>query len=151
MPNELKDTPARNAYLALVQLTELLTGQFSTLFRSRGLSLAQFNALRILVRGPAEGIPCQRIGESLVHRVPDVTRLVDRMERAGLVKRQRCDDDRRVVRVRITPNGRRLCEGLYDEVAALHEAQFESFSSERTVELDRSLRDLLALHECADR
>jgi len=143
---DLPDTPARRAYLALVQVHEQLAGEASALFRSRGLSLSQFNALRILVNAPENGVSCQFIAENLVHRVPDVTRLVDRMERSGLVTRQRCTNDRRVVRVSITAKGRELCESCYPDVAAMHERHFEGMAEDKVEALDGLLRELLALH-----
>jgi len=142
MAVELEDTPARRAYLALVQAHEKLVGEFADLFRSHGISQAQFNVLRILVQGPPRGCSCQHIGANLIHREPDVTRLLDRMEAAGLVTRERSTEDRRVVEVRITPQGRSVCEGLYPEVSALHEKQFARLSKTRTKELAAGLREL---------
>lgn len=147
--HDLPDTPARSAYLALVQVHERLAGEASGIFRARGLSLSQFNALRILVNAPEGGVSCQHIAENLVHRVPDVTRLVDRLEKAGLVTRQRCTSDRRVVRVSITEQGRELCESFYPDIAAMHERQFEGVPTERVEQLDRLLREVLALHKAS--
>lgn len=143
MPNDIAETPARRAYLALVQVADRLSGEFSSLFRSRGLTLSQFNVLRILVRGPEEGVPCQHIADNLVHRVPDVTRLVGRMEAALLVTRERCPRDRRVVRIRVTPSGREVCEGLYRDVEGLHASHFASLDANSTQQLDAVLRSLL--------
>lgn len=142
MAAELEDTPARRAYLALVQAHEKLAGEFADLFREHGLTQVQFNVLRILVQSPSEGCSCQHIGAQLINREPDVTRLLDRMETAGLVTRERSTDDRRVVHVRITPKGRKVCEGLYPAVAALHEKQFAGLSKIRTKELAAGLREL---------
>jgi MarR family transcriptional regulator, 2-MHQ and catechol-resistance regulon repressor len=143
MSDDIAETPARSAYLAIIQVADRLSGDFSALFRSRGLTLAQFNVLRILVRAPEEGVPCQHIADNLVHRVPDVTRLVGRMEAAQLITRERCPLDRRVVRVRVTPQGRSTCEGLYRDVEDLHASHFEPLDADATERLDALLRTLL--------
>jgi MarR family transcriptional regulator, 2-MHQ and catechol-resistance regulon repressor len=125
---QLPDSPERDAYLALVGLNEQLTAEFAELFGAAGISLVQFNALRLLVQGPREGLRCQEIASGLLHRHPDVTRLVDRMESAGLVQRERSSEDRRVVRVRPSREGRRLCESLYAQVDRLHREQLGGLS-----------------------
>ena len=143
MTKTLADTPARDAYLALVQVHDRLTSEFEALFRRHGLTSAQFNVLRILVQGPRAGVTCSEIGAQLVHRVPDVTRLVDRLHERGWVARARCADDRRVVRVRLTPAGRRRCTSLYAPVDRLHRDQFAHLSPHAASQLDRLLRQLL--------
>ncbi len=126
---QLPDSPERHAYLALVGLSEQLSAEFAELFGGVGISLVQFNTLRLLVNGPTEGLRCQEIAAGLLHRHPDVTRLVDRMETAKLVQRERSSTDRRVVLVRISNTGRRLCESLYDDVDALHRRQLGGLSA----------------------
>lgn len=143
MPAELPLTPAREAYLALLLAHERLASEFAELFKRHGLTMAQFNVLRILVQGPAQGLACQEVGEQLLNRVPDVTRLFDRMEKAGLVKRERCSQDRRVVRARLTPKGRRTCEGCYGDVAALHERQLAHMKSSEVAALTTGLHRVL--------
>lgn len=139
MASKPKDSVARDVYLNLVRVHEELSGQFSALFKRHGLTQAQFNVLRILLGGAREGVSCNAIGERLLNRVPDVTRLVDRMEAAGLVKRIRGAPDRRVVLVRISAKGRRLCEELDGPVMDLHRRQLAHMSSREVEALDRSL------------
>jgi MarR family transcriptional regulator, organic hydroperoxide resistance regulator len=139
----LQETPMRSAYLALIQVHEHLTTESNALFRDHGLTSAQFNVLRILILGPHEGVPCSRIAEELIHRVPDVTRLVDRMLKAGLVTRERSTEDRRVVLVRLTPEGREACEALYGPLNTLHKRQFAHLDRSSVKALDRLLRDVL--------
>lgn len=108
------------AYLSLVRLEQVLSDAVRELLKTADLSMPQYNALRIL-RGAGEtGLACREIGERLVHRVPDVTRLLDRLESRGLVERQRETGDRRVVRVRITPDGLDLIRPLDEPVANIH-------------------------------
>lgn len=137
----LTDTPRRAAYLALVAASEHLVAQFKKLFQQHGLTLTQFNLLRLLVKDDALelGESCTNLRDRMLHRVPDITRLVDRMERDGLVLRRRSELDRRVVRVFITPEGRRRCEALYPAVRALHEQQFAGLDDRELQELERML------------
>lgn len=142
MKKILEETPARRAYLDLVQVTDRLTAEFGVLFADHGLTATQFNVLRILIQGPKEGLPSQQIGERLLTRVPDVTRIVDRMESAGLIERERSASDRRVVLVRATREGRKRCEALYGPVAKLHEQQLASLPSSTLQGLLRGLQKL---------
>ena len=118
---QIPDTPARVAYLRLVVAYEQLVAPFEALFRERGMTKAQFNVLRVLIQAPAEGLPCLEIGRRLIHRQPDVTRLIDRMEKGGLVERQRSAADRRKIFVRMTEQGRETCLGFYRDVSQIHE------------------------------
>ena len=139
MPKTVRNSAARDAYLNLIRVHELLMGEFEELFRTAGLTHTQFNVLRILLTGPKGGVPCQAVGEGLLKRVPDVTRLLDRMERDGLVARRRSDEDRRVVLVEITAAGRDRAEGLYGAVDKLHRRQFAHLGAGETA----ALNDLL--------
>lgn len=131
------ESPAQQAYLNLVRTTAALSGPFDRLFRSKGLSQSSYNALRILRgEGPCS---CQDIGDRLVVRVPDVTRLVDRLANAGLAERTRSDEDRRVVLVAITPDGRQRLNELDTPVLDMHRAQFGHMSEDDQRELSRLL------------
>src|SRR5205823_12001244 len=89
-------------------------------FQAHGLTGPQYNVLRILRGHGGDGVPCHEIGGQTVARTPDVTRLVDRLEAAGLAERARTAADRRVVLVRITPAGRELLARLDQPVLDLH-------------------------------
>jgi len=108
------------AYLSLVRTSGIVSGPFGALFRGHGLSPSAYNVLRILRGSGEKGRPASSIGADMVVRVPDVTRLVDRLEGDGLVERRRCPDDRRVVHVLLTAKGRVLVDRLDGAVAALH-------------------------------
>lgn len=109
------------AYLRLVVAYEQLVAPFESMFRERGMTKAQFNVLRVLMQAPEEGLPCLEIGRRLIHRQPDVTRLIDRMEKGGLVQRQRSAADRRKIFVRLTEQGRETCLSFYQDVSRVHE------------------------------
>jgi len=80
------------------------------------LTLHQYNVLRILRGSHPEGLPSGEIANRMIARDPDITRLVDRLERRGLVTRARRHEDRRVVEVRITDKGQTLLRSLDDQV-----------------------------------
>ncbi len=107
------------AYLNVRRTAATLESFFGKLFRKSGLSEATYNVLRILRSAGDEGRCWSDIREDLVVQVPDVTRLIDRLEKAGHVERVRCDKDRRKVYVRITAQGREIVENLDDPVRQL--------------------------------
>ena len=105
--------PAMRAYLELIRSHEALSAQVAQFFSERGITPQQFNVLRILADDHEEGgLRCSSISERLVNRVPDITRLLDRLERAGLVARHRDARDRRVVRAALTAEGHALVERM---------------------------------------
>lgn len=87
-------------------------------------------------------MPCRQIGERLVHQDPDLTRLLNRLEKLGLIERQREEGDRRVVVSRITPCGLRLLEQLSPSMAAMAARSMEKLSPERIQELINSLEEV---------
>ena len=127
------------AYLNLQRTAERLDTEFSRLLRSCGLSPPQYNVLRILRGAGTGGASCAQIGERMVTRVPDVTRLVTRLESAGYVERERSDADRRVVKVRILPAGKQLVDDLDVPVVELHERQFAELDDDEVASLSRLL------------
>ncbi|MBI1189997.1 MAG: MarR family transcriptional regulator [Tepidisphaera sp.] len=125
--------------LNLMRTGAMLAGDFAALFKSRGLSEAAYNTLRVLRGAGDTGRPCHEIGEHLVARVPDVTRMVDRLEAAGLVTRERSARDRRVVNVRLTPKGLQVVTELDAPVVQLHQRQLGHLTRAELVELNRLL------------
>ena len=110
------DLAEEEAYLNVRRTAARLESHFGRLFRRHGLSEATYNVLRILRASGEEGRCWSDIREDLVVPVPDVTRLIDRLEKSGHVERTRSADDRRKVFVRITPKGRGLVDGLDEPV-----------------------------------
>ncbi|GJM18942.1 MAG: transcriptional regulator [Phycisphaeraceae bacterium] len=127
----------QEAHLNVVRTAAALEGGFARLFRAHGLTGSSYNALRIL-RGAGPST-CSQIGDHLVVRVPDVTRLIDRLAARGFVERARSDEDRRVVRVAITDAGRVLLAGLDGPVEALHTQQLNHMDAGELRELSRLL------------
>lgn len=100
------------ALVALQRTADRLQWRLSEMLKAHGLSPTQYNALRILRGAGDEGRACSEIAERMINRDPDITRLVDRLERRGLVARSREGRDRRVITTRITPAGLKLLESL---------------------------------------
>ena len=98
--------------VSLLRTTDLLQEQFEQMIRPFNISMTQYNVLRILRGAEPEGRTCGEIGERMIAREPDVTRLLERMEKAGLIKRTRDSSDRRVVLTRITSCGLKLLEEM---------------------------------------
>ena len=98
-------TTSAEAVVALARTSDLARRRLSAVVEARGVTLQQYNVLRIL-RGAGEtGLPTLDVGERMIEPAPGVTRLLDRLEAKGLVRRQRCTEDRRRVWCRITPAG----------------------------------------------
>ena len=113
---------SQQVYLGLFRTHEALLYEFKVLLKEQGLSEPQYNVLRIL-RGSGKPLQVYRVAERMLTREPDITRLFDRLVRAELVERTRCEDDRRVVWVSLTTKGRELVNKLDRPVMALHRKQ----------------------------
>ena len=111
--------PEEAAFLDLARTTEMLSRPVELLLKSSNVSPAQYNVLRIL-RGSPAGLTCREIGERLITRDPDITRLVDRLVQRKLVSRDRDEKDRRVVLTRIRPEGLELLASLDEPIRDVH-------------------------------
>lgn len=109
-------------FVELARTTDLLSRRPAQVLKQGALSPAQYNILRIL-RGAPEGLLCGEIGERMITRDPDITRLLDRMEKRGLLERQREETDRRRVLVRIAPPGLALLSRLDGSMQQEHRDQ----------------------------
>ncbi len=109
--------------LNIIRTADQLQRGFSKLFNDLDLTVTKYNALRIL-RGAGEvGLACGEIGDRMVTRDPDITRLLDRLEKQGLISRSRDKEDRRVVTARIAAHGLDMLKKLDGPVAQLHRNQ----------------------------
>lgn len=102
----------QDVFLGVLQLAGVLTHGLSDTLKPFRLTLAQYNVLLALRRTEPDGLGCREVGERLVSRDPDITRLLDRLEVRGFVSRHRERPDRRVVRAQITRQGLELLEKL---------------------------------------
>lgn len=113
----------QEAALNIIRTAGKLAAEVTRLTKTKGLSQSGYNVLRILRGSRPRPRACHEIGRELVVAVPDVTRLVDRLERDGLVHRARCEQDRRVVRISITDRGMDLLAQLDQPIVELHRRQ----------------------------
>lgn len=130
------------AFLAIQRLAASLVQESGELLRSVGLSGAQYNVLRILRGAKGEGLACGEIGERLIARDPDMTRLLDKLEAGGLIRRTRESADRRVVTTRISDEGLDVLAQLDEPMHDLHKRQLGHLGKAR-------LERLLELLEAA--
>src|ERR1700716_1469191 len=93
------------AFITLQRAADKLAQQAEQLVKANGLTGAQYNVLRILRGAEPDGLACSTIGERMISHDPDMTRLLDRMEKRHLITRKRQSDDRRVVKTKITSGG----------------------------------------------
>jgi DNA-binding MarR family transcriptional regulator len=131
--------PEEAAFLDLLRTTDILSRSLVKVLKTQNLSATQYNVLRIL-RGAAEGLPCGEIASRMITRDPDVTRLLDRLEKRGLISRCRETKDRRTVMARITPDGLKLLAQLDEPVQAAHRKQLGHLGRERLQALTELLR-----------
>jgi len=102
----------QETYLSLLRTADALQAQVEARLKEFGLTGTQYNALRILRGAGPEGLPCREIGERMITRDPDITRLLNRLEDRGFVERTRAKQDRRVIYGRITAAGLKLLRKL---------------------------------------
>jgi DNA-binding MarR family transcriptional regulator len=126
-------------FLDLLRTCDLLSRRPAQLLKAEDLSATQYNVLRIL-RGSPDGLPCGEIASRMITRDPDVTRLLDRMEKRDLISRSRENKDRRTVIGRITPEGLKLLARLDEPIQDIHSGQLGHFGRNQL----RSLTELLA-------
>ncbi len=92
-------------FVALMRAADHAQRRVAEMLKEHELSPTQYNALRILRGAGPDGLPCTEIGERMINRDPDITRLMARLEKRGLVERSRQKQDRRVIKARITERG----------------------------------------------
>jgi MarR family transcriptional regulator, organic hydroperoxide resistance regulator len=119
------------AFVALLRVADQLQWRAAEMFKPHGLSPTQYNALRILRGAGPEGLPCTAVGKRMINRDPDITRLLDRLERRELIQRSREQEDRRVIKARITPAGLDLLKSLNRKVAEFHRQVLGHLGEER--------------------
>jgi DNA-binding MarR family transcriptional regulator len=112
---------AQEAHLSIARTDAVLSHAMEEAIRPYGITLTQYNVLRILRGAGDDGLCRAEVAARMIRQVPDVTRLLDRLEQGGLIVRTRAGDDRRYVTTRITPPGLALLESLDEPVARLHE------------------------------
>jgi DNA-binding MarR family transcriptional regulator len=146
LSDEIKQTKpfaslAEEAYLNLQRTAEALGRNLTETLKSFGVTGTQYNVLRILRGAEPDGLPCSEVAARMVTRDPDVTRLLDRLDKQGLVTRERSAEDRRVVTTRITGKGLELLASLDQPITETHQQQLAHMDESQL----RSLIDALQL------
>jgi DNA-binding MarR family transcriptional regulator len=131
--------PEEAVFLELLRTTDMLSRGLVQVLKGEDVSTTQYNVLRIL-RGAPDGLPCSQIASRMITRDPDITRLLDRLEKRGLIARCRETKDRRTVMTRITREGLELLGRLDEPVQATHRKQLGHLGRERLRDLGELLR-----------
>jgi DNA-binding MarR family transcriptional regulator len=138
------DLLEEETHLSIVRTAAILEHAMAQALKPYGLTVTQYNVLRIL-RGAGKGGLCRNeIGERLLRQVPDVTRLLDRLTDLKLIGRERTDTDRRMVRTQITPKGLKILAELDAPVRAFHRTRLERMSRQKLRQLVDTLAELRA-------
>jgi DNA-binding MarR family transcriptional regulator len=130
-----KRTIRQQAHIGLIRTGALLRDDMELMLKPHGLTDQQYNVLRILRGAEPEGLCRNEIRDRMLNRMSDMTRLLDRLEAAGLVERFRVGDDRRMVMTRITPKGDTLLAGLDEEADRQQERRLQSLTDEQVAAL----------------
>ncbi len=132
------DSAEEEANLNIVRTGDQLQNRFGRLFREFGLTGSQYNVLRIL-RGEGRPMQCAEIAERMIQVVPAMTGLLDRLEKQGLVVRNRCTEDRRVIYVEPTAKALDLLKQLDQPVLELNRQLLGHLTRSELKELSRLL------------
>lgn len=134
--------PAEEAFLNLQRTANLLLRGVEETLRGFALSHPQYNVLRILAGAGPEGLPCGEVASRMVTHDPDVTRLLDRMEKRQYVRRHRGENDRRVVRASITPEGMAALRALEKPVRDAIRGPLAPLGTEKLARLTELLEEI---------
>lgn len=136
--------PEESVFLDLLRTTDMLSRSLVGILKTEDLSANQYNVLRIL-RGAHDALPCGEIASRMITRDPDITRLLDRLEKRGLISRCRQTKDRRMVMAGITPEGLKLLSRLDEPIEEAHRKCLGHLGRERL----RALTELLQVARSA--
>jgi DNA-binding MarR family transcriptional regulator len=142
---ETVESPEREVYLLLQHVSGELIHELATLLKSYGITPQQYHVLRILRDAGSAGVPLSTVAERSPAGDPDVTGLLDRLERRDLARRTREESDRRVVTAKITKEGRQLLDRLEAPVQALHMRQLGPLGARGLLNLRKALQQAAAI------
>lgn len=128
----------------LAQASQLISGEFHEVARANGFSVSEWRVLATLAG--SEPLSIGGLAATSTIKQPTVTRLLDRMEAKGLVERMDKGGDRRITRVKITPEGSRMVARLIALARSHEQRVLEPFGLERAEELKSTLRHIIELH-----
>jgi DNA-binding MarR family transcriptional regulator len=134
-----KGSISQQAAVALLRVADLVRRDAARVLEPLDLTLQQFNVLRILRGAGESGLPTLEVGARMIEQTPGITRLLDRLELKGYIRRERCRQDRRQHLCWITPAGREVLAQAHEPMEAAHESSLRTLG---TYERQR-LRELL--------
>jgi MarR family transcriptional regulator, organic hydroperoxide resistance regulator len=135
---------AHEAAVGLILAADILRRRLGRAVEPFGVTGQQYNVLRILRGGGKDGLPTLTIAERMIEQTPGITRLLDRLEEKGLVRRERCASDRRQVLCWITPTGLKLLEAMDDVVREVDRSSVGTLRPADQKELVRLLGRIVA-------
>jgi DNA-binding MarR family transcriptional regulator len=141
------DSLEQEVFLNLWRTYDVLRALEDEVFAPCALTAQQYNALRLLRGVHPETLPTLAIAARLVSKAPDITRLLDKLEERAFITRRRPDDNRRVVRIGITPAGLALLARLDPQVRACHQRQLGHLTRPDLTKLTKLLREARRPHE----
>jgi DNA-binding MarR family transcriptional regulator len=131
----------QEAQLNIIRTGSLLLDEVEQFLKPYGVTATQYNVLRILRGAEPVGLCRNELRERMLTRMPDVTRLLDRMEEVGLVSRTREEEDRRMVRTKVTPAGLEILSAVDEVTQQEHKRRFRGLDATQL----QTLIDLLTL------
>ena len=138
---------AHEAVVGLLRTADLVRRQASALVEPHGITLQQFNVLRILRGAGDEGLPTLEVADRMIEQTPGVTRLLDRLEGKELVKRQRCPKDRRQHLCWISAKGLAVLEKIDALTTRANEEALKGLRQKDRVAFIRLLDAIRAAHQ----
>ncbi|MBB02547.1 MAG: MarR family transcriptional regulator [Planctomyces sp.] len=141
------DSAEQELYLNLWRTYDCLKALEERLFSQYQLSPQQYNLLRILQHDDPNPLPTLKLGQRLISRSPDITRMLDRLEKQGLIQRERRSENRRIVHVHLTDAGRQKLEEMAEPVRQMHAEQFGDLDENQQKALLQLLKAARGVHE----
>ncbi len=121
----------QEAVIALLRTADLVKRHFAAVLTPHGITLPQYNVLRVLRGAGPDGLPTLEVGQRLIEQAPGITRMMDRLEARGWVRRERCPGDRRQVLCYLTPEGASLLGQLDEPIDRADQAAFAVLTEEQ--------------------
>jgi DNA-binding MarR family transcriptional regulator len=140
------DSQEQATFVSIIRTAGRLEGELNRVLRPYELTTATYTILKILERVGGEGLSCGDIAIQLIAEVPDMTRLLDRLERLEYLVRERSRIDRRMVKVKITAKGREVVQGLKEPIQQCHRRQLSHLQQDKLVTIQKLLAEVQA-HE----
>lgn len=130
------------ALLSVLRTAAVLDHQIGEALKPHGITHSQYNVLRILAGSAPTGLCGREVGERMVAQVPDIPRLLERLEAMGLIRRERSAEDRRHVTAHITDKGRRLLEEATPALKQIQEARMGRLTREQLEQITALLAEV---------